>query len=190
MRLVGSAVEETEVMPLSPGALEQKLEDVAKADRDGHVRNHERFDDLNDRLKLVESILAEHGKRILDHDRRVTDATSRITGQDRRRTADLIEQKDRKIEATQVRFTTQQVVMIAVACAGIITGPWLFNWGLRADVASILQEQVSQQKMVSRIQEQQTKDIDELKKDNKLYGIQINNLRQDFINLQQSKARK
>lgn len=177
-------------MPLSEGALDQKIDDVARADREGHSRNHERFDDLNDRLKLVESLLKSHDGRITDHDRRIADQGGRISGQERRRVSDQQEQKDRKIEATQVRFTTQQVVMIVVTCAGLITGPWLINWGLRADVATILQEQASQQKAVTRIQEQQAKDIDDLKKDSKLYGIQINNLRQDFINLQQSKVVK
>lgn len=177
-------------MPLTAEALDQKIEDTARDALGGHERNHERFNELKTRVDILESQVKEHGLRILEQDRRVTDQGSRISGQDRRRVSDQQEQRDRKIEATQVRFTTQQVVMIVATCAGLITGPWLINWGLRADVATILQEQASQQRAVTHIQEQQAKDIDDLKKDSKLYGIQINNLRQDFINLQQLKVVK
>ena len=168
-------------MSLTSGALEQKIGDVDRDAKEAHDRNHERFDELKARVDIIDAIVKEHTSRLPDIDRRLTEQGSRLTGQDRRHVSDHKEQLDRKIEATQVRFTAQQMIAVAIFCvslyAGAITGPWLLNAGLRTDVATILQEQKSQQQIVSSIQVQQAQDIKDLKADEKLHTIQINNLR-------------
>ena len=181
--------EAEEKMPLSPGALEQKIDDVGRDAREAHDRNHERFDELKARVDVLQATVEEHGKRILENDRRITDQGSRITQTDRRRSSDLQEHRDRKIEITQVRFTSQQLVIATGLCISVVTGPWLFNWGLRSDVQNILTVQTAQKEIVSRIQEQQTNDIKDLKADGKLHTIQIQNLREEIMNMKTKGAK-
>ncbi len=143
-------------MALSPGALEQKIDDVAR-DAD-------------------EATLSDHGARLTEHERRLNEGVER-------RNEDRREQVDRKIEATQIRFTPALMLWIVVACGSAFSGQWFMNAGLRSDVSTILSQQIAQREIVGRIQEQQTKDIDDLKKNSRLYDIQIQNLKEEVLNL-------
>ncbi len=172
-------------MAMTPGALEQKIDDVARDADAAHGRNHERFSELQKKVEVMETTLSEHGARILDHDRRISEQVERLSNQDRRHT----EERRAPMEASQLRFSPQIVLWILIACGSLVAGPWFMNQGLRNDVASILTSMKAQQELSDRADKQRAQDIDELKKNETLHGIQINNLREDLIVLKSKGVR-
>jgi hypothetical protein len=172
-------------MALSSGALEQKIEDVARNAEEAHGRNHERFDELKKKVDILEATVGEHGARILDHDRRILEQVDRLANQDRRHN----EERRAPMEASQLRFSPQVVLWILMACGTLVAGPWFMNQGLRNDVASILTTMKTQQEIADRADQQRARDIDDLKKNEALHGIQINNLREEMIALKSKGVR-
>jgi hypothetical protein len=170
---------------MSPGALEQKIDDVAREADEAHGRSHERYNELRVKIDAIETMLADHTTRLLNHDRCISEQGERLAGQDRRHN----EERRAPIEASQMRFSPPVVLWIVIGVVSVVTGPWFMNQGLRNDVASILTTMKTQQEIADRADQQRARDIDDLKKNEALHGIQINNLREEMIALKSKGVR-
>lgn len=103
-------------VPLTPEALEHKIDLTHEVAEEGHARLRRDYRSLETRLVAMESLRITHDAHL-----------------DR-----LDQQVSRPIEVSTLRFTPAIVLTMVTVCMTIAGGMWASTYGLRSDVRDIL----------------------------------------------------